>query len=188
MGYNSQAVDGLDNATAIGANSRVATSNALILGNQANVGIGTSAPTARLEVVSEMPDASGLRLTNLTARSQPTQSTDQFLTVNQQGDVVKARYQLRINNASEWSDNVFEPGYKLAPLASVAAYISQHGHLPGVPSAEQIVRDGVDMAKMNATYSIQLEKARQQDQQELQVVKQKQAELERLLKQVLNRK
>ena len=41
----------LTNATAIGANAVVSESNALILGSGASVGIGTSAPTAALDVV-----------------------------------------------------------------------------------------------------------------------------------------
>ncbi|GAB4047010.1 hypothetical protein [Spirosoma litoris] len=150
MGYNSQAEDGLHNATAIGSGSHVAISNALILGNNANVGIGTSAPTNRLEVVSETPNASGLTLSNLTASSPATQSTDQFLSVNEKGEVVKARYQLRISNPSEWSDKVFMPGYRLTPLAEVKKYIDANQHLPGVPSAEQVAKDGVDLVKMNA--------------------------------------
>ena len=198
IGYNSQADDGLYNATAIGSGTRVAISNALILGNQANVGIGTSAPMARLEVVSESPDASGLRLTNLTSQSKSTQVADQFLTVNEKGDVVKARYQLRISNASEWSDNVFVPGYQLRPLASVAAYIGQHGHLPGVPSAAQVVKAGVDLVKMNATllekveeltlYSIQQEKIIQHESEELQAIKREQTQLKQMLQQLLNQK
>jgi len=41
----------LNNATAIGAGATVSESNALVLGSDANVGIGTSAPTAALDVV-----------------------------------------------------------------------------------------------------------------------------------------
>lgn len=151
IGYNSQAEDGLHNAIAIGAGSRVASSNALILGNQVNVGIGTSAPSTRLEVVSPEEHDSGLRLSKLTTSSPTTQHTDQFLTVNERGDVIKARYRLRINSAAEWSDSVFAPAYQLRPLASVASYISEQGHLPGVPSADEVVREGVDLVKMNAT-------------------------------------
>ena len=40
----------LDNATAVGANAIVGASNSLVLGKNANVGIGTSAPTAKLDV------------------------------------------------------------------------------------------------------------------------------------------
>ncbi|MCC7308636.1 MAG: hypothetical protein IT173_13810 [Acidobacteria bacterium] len=43
----------LTNATAIGANAVVSQSNSLVLGNNANVGIGTSAPTAKLEVLGD---------------------------------------------------------------------------------------------------------------------------------------
>ncbi len=43
---------GLTNATAIGANATVSASNALVLGNGANVGIGTTAPAAKLQVTS----------------------------------------------------------------------------------------------------------------------------------------
>lgn len=150
LGYNSQSEDGLHNATAIGSGSRVAVSNALILGNGANVGIGTSAPATRLEVVSPQADQSGLRLTSLTTNSPSALATDQFLTVNQQGDVVKARYQLRISDVSQWSDRVFSPTYQLRPLSQVATYVRQQRHLPGVPSAEQVQREGVDLVKMNS--------------------------------------
>jgi hypothetical protein len=42
----------LTNATAIGANAIVSQSNSLVLGNNANVGIGTTSPAAKLEVVA----------------------------------------------------------------------------------------------------------------------------------------
>ncbi|GAB3769573.1 hypothetical protein GCM10028818_05830 [Spirosoma horti] len=198
MGYNSQAEDGLYNAIAIGADSRVAVSNALILGNQVKVGIGTSAPANRLEVVSESPNTSGLTLTNLTADSPTTRTTDQFLTITERGEVVKARYQLRINSATDWSDKVFAPGYTLQPLAEVKKYVDANQHLPGVPSAEQVVKDGVDLVKMNATllekveeltlYSIHQDKTIQQQTEALQVIKQKQAQLEQMLQQVLKKR
>lgn len=75
-------------------------SNSVVLGNQANVGIGTSAPMARLEVVSETDHTSGLRLTLLTTASQPTQATDQFLTVTAQGTVLATHDSSRIGDAS----------------------------------------------------------------------------------------
>ncbi|MEQ8360955.1 MAG: tail fiber domain-containing protein [Cytophagales bacterium] len=47
------AVDGLTNATVIGANATVGASNSLVLGNNANVGIGTSTPSNKLEVIGD---------------------------------------------------------------------------------------------------------------------------------------
>lgn len=191
MGYNSQAEDGLHNATAIGAHSRVAISNALILGNDVNVGIGTSSPATRLELVGASSDQSGLRLTKLTAQSPSTQVTDQFLTVDAKGDVVKARYQLRISHVSQWSDRVFSPTYPLRTLNQVATYIQQQGHLPGIPSAQQVQQEGVDLVKMN---SLLLEKIEEltlysiQQQAAIQALIKKQAQMEKQLRQRVGRK
>ncbi len=51
LGYQADVTTGnLTNATAIGANTRVGCSNCLVLGNNANVGIGTGNPIAPLQV------------------------------------------------------------------------------------------------------------------------------------------
>ncbi|MBK7183936.1 MAG: hypothetical protein IPH89_14010 [Bacteroidetes bacterium] len=58
LGYNADAtVNNLTNATAIGANAVVSQSNSLILGNGANVGIGTSTPTTLLHINSGVSPA-----------------------------------------------------------------------------------------------------------------------------------
>lgn len=52
IGYSADvSVSNLSNATAIGALAVVSASNSLVLGNNANVGIGISAPTEKLHVV-----------------------------------------------------------------------------------------------------------------------------------------
>lgn len=48
-----------------------------------------------------------------------------------------------------WPDYVFKPDYKLASLASVKAYIDQNKHLPEMPSAEQVEKEGVGLGVMN---------------------------------------
>ncbi len=50
LGYNADGSDGINNATAIGANATVTASNSLILGNNANVGIGVTAPSEKLHI------------------------------------------------------------------------------------------------------------------------------------------
>src|SRR6266545_4364026 len=52
IGANSNGAVGIANATALGANAVVTQSNSLVLGNNASVGIGTSAPQAKLHVVA----------------------------------------------------------------------------------------------------------------------------------------
>ena len=60
VGYNADASsNNLINATAIGADAVVSSSNALILGNNANVGIGTSSPNEKLQVNGDLALGSG---------------------------------------------------------------------------------------------------------------------------------
>lgn len=69
-------------STAIGFGAVVNASNSLVLGNTStNVGIGTSAPANKLEVVSGTAGQSGLRLTGLAGRAGNLQ-------VNAAGDVI----------------------------------------------------------------------------------------------------
>lgn len=51
----------LTNATAIGAGAIVSASNSLVLGNNANVGIGTSAPGSKLTVVGLVESTTGVK-------------------------------------------------------------------------------------------------------------------------------
>lgn len=48
-------------------------------------------------------------------------------------------------------DYVFAPGYRLRELAEVREYIERHHHLPEVPSAAQIMSDGVDLPRLCMT-------------------------------------
>ena len=57
--------------------------------------------------------------------------------------------------SSLWPDYVFEKDYKLQPLAELEKYIKENKHLPNVPSAKDIEKEGIDVAKMQAK---QLEK------------------------------
>lgn len=59
IGYNANGIDTLENATAIGSRATVSTSNSVVLGNAANVGIGTSAPNDKLHVVGNIRMADG---------------------------------------------------------------------------------------------------------------------------------
>jgi hypothetical protein len=49
-----------------------------------------------------------------------------------------------------WSDFVFDKSYKLMPLAQVEKYIDKNKHLPDVPSAKEMVENGLDVATMDA--------------------------------------
>lgn len=48
-----------------------------------------------------------------------------------------------------WADYVFEPEYKLPSLKEVEQYIKVNKHLPDVPSAAEVEKDGMDVGEMN---------------------------------------
>jgi len=63
------------------------------------------------------------------------------------------RVKVAVKNTGDWSDYVFSSDYKLRSLSEVERYVKANKHLPGVPSAEQVVEEGVDVVKMNANSS-----------------------------------
>ncbi|MBD2704514.1 hypothetical protein IC229_27990 [Spirosoma sp. BT702] len=182
LGYNTQPTSGtLQNAVTIGAYATVARSNAIILGNPGNtsmaVGIGTNNLQFPLDVrgIIRLQNSGTIKFTHLLNPHLRNGTTDQFLTVNEQGEIVLARHRLRIEDVAQWSDRVFAKGYVLRPLSWVAQYLGEHGHLPNVPSAIEVVEVGVDLVTLNATllekieeltlYSIQQEKDAQAEKQ-----------------------
>jgi hypothetical protein len=50
IGANTSGSPGITNATAIGSNTQVTQSNSLVLGNNANVGVGTPSPVTKLDI------------------------------------------------------------------------------------------------------------------------------------------
>ncbi len=49
-----------------------------------------------------------------------------------------------------WCDFVFEEDYPLMPLEELEKSIDTHKHLPGIPSAEEALRDGISLGEMDA--------------------------------------
>lgn len=51
---------------------------------------------------------------------------------------------------SGWPDYVFGEDYKLMSLGETEEYIKENGHLPGVPSAQEVEEEGLSLGEMNA--------------------------------------
>ena len=58
-------------------------------------------------------------------------------------------------DVNSFPDYVFAENYKLKPINEVESYIKDFGHLPGLPSAEEVKRDNINLGEM---YTILLEK------------------------------
>ncbi|MFY7910184.1 MAG: hypothetical protein ACOVO2_11550 [Emticicia sp.] len=54
-----------------------------------------------------------------------------------------------------WPDYVFKPNYKLKPLNEVERFISENGHLPNIPKAEEIENKALAVGNMS---KLQMEK------------------------------
>ncbi|MEY8780060.1 hypothetical protein AB9K32_06505 [Allomuricauda sp. XS_ASV26] len=58
---------------------------------------------------------------------------------------------VKVELEGNWPDFVFEKNYTLLSLKEVEAFINKNGHLPNVPSAEEIKNNGIDLGEMDAT-------------------------------------
>ncbi|WP_214228801.1 hypothetical protein [Pedobacter sp. B4-66] len=52
--------------------------------------------------------------------------------------------------AANWPDYVFAKNYKLPSLKETENHIKEKGHLPGIPSADEVKANGIDLGEMNA--------------------------------------
>ncbi len=80
--------------------------------NDARIGIGTTSPEHKLDIVG-------------TARAHSI-----------------------LVNTQKTADFVFEPDYKLPTLDSIKTFVQENKHLPGIPSAKQMEKDGINVGDL----------------------------------------
>ena len=134
----------LQRASAIGYNAKVSVDDGLILGDTSlvKVGIGLSNPRYRLDV-------KGVFNTRMSYNSPVYKINDHnFLELDEEGQFVLNSFKMKYEHASQWSDKVFEKNYSLLNLKEVENFIAKNKHLPNVPSAIDVVKNGVAMDEM----------------------------------------
>lgn len=57
--------------------------------------------------------------------------------------------EIKVETAN-WPDYVFAKDYPLPSLRETEQHIREKGHLPGIPSAEQVKANGIELGEMNA--------------------------------------
>ncbi|MBD2699993.1 bZIP transcription factor [Spirosoma sp. BT702] len=105
--------------------------------------------------------------------------------------ILTEKVKVAIKNTSDWSDKVFDDSYTLKTLSEVEKYIQSNKHLPGVPSAKEVVEKGVDVAKMDAKLLEKIEELTLYSIEQEKTIKLQQAqidELKALMRQVLEKR
>lgn len=64
------------------------------------------------------------------------------------GNVIVTK--LVVRKYENWADYVFDSSYKLASLNSLEEFIKKYKHLPGIPTAEEVSSNGIDIADNQA--------------------------------------
>lgn len=119
-----------------------------------NTGVGTYTPNAKFHVNGAQ----------LIGNNSQRIATGYELSVD--GDVIAESFVTQ--NSTSWPDYVFEDNYPLLPISDLEKAIKKNKHLPNVPSATDIEKNGINLGPMTSAllekveeltlYIIQLEK------------------------------
>lgn len=91
---------------------------------------------------------------------------------------------IKVTLQNPFPDYVFDSTYQLRPLTKLEQYINQNKHLPGIPSAKEVEKDGgVELGAMNVKllekveeltlYMIELKKENEEMKKEIKELKEK---------------
>lgn len=112
----------------------------LFLHNSGRIGINTNNPTAQLTVNG-----------NMLVGDPATISLPAGYKLYVQTGILTEKVKVALETTSDWADYVFEKNYQLLDLTDVKSFIAQNGHLPNIPSAQELVDNkGYDLSKMDA--------------------------------------
>jgi len=73
------------------------------------------------------------------------------------GGILTTKVKVANYCSASWADYVLAPDYELPALADVETYIKENNHLPNVPSAITIEKEGLDLADMQSKQMAKIE-------------------------------
>jgi hypothetical protein len=95
--------------------------------------------------------------------------------------ILTEKVKVAVKTTANWADYVFADEYKLMPLSEVEKFTKENKHLPNVPSAEEMVANGLDVAQTNAKllekieeltlYTIEQNKVNEKQSKEIEELK-----------------
>ena len=63
------------------------------------------------------------------------------------GGMITEKIKVAVAGSADWADYVFEPSYNLLTLEKVESFIKENKHLPNVPSADEMSKNGLDVTQ-----------------------------------------
>ncbi|MBC7864881.1 MAG: hypothetical protein IAF38_18040 [Bacteroidia bacterium] len=149
--------------------------NYLFLADDGHVGVNTNNPTGQLTV-------NGKTLIGDPGLAGFMGLPGTYLLYVQQG-ILTEKVKVAVCTSVDWADYVFDSNYKLKSLNEVETFVAANKHLPNIPSAEEMVKEGNDLGKMDAKllekieeltlYLIQQNKKMEEIQKEITILKSK---------------
>jgi len=150
--------------TALKINNSSSTTLA-VLRDDGAMGIGTTSPSARLHVKGSGATAStnSLVITNSTPTDVLRVRDDGKVLIGAQTITSGAHTDFKLSvdgkiiarslvaTETGWADDVFEKDYDLMDLNTLASYIEANGHLPGVPTTDEVNQDGLNVSSAIVT-------------------------------------
>ncbi|MCP4656030.1 MAG: hypothetical protein GY856_11500 [bacterium] len=143
-----------------------APTSSLTIRDTGYVGVGSWDPDDMLHVEAGGSVLPGIRIVNTDADNDGWSfrvvDADEFriskqsvsgaeFKIDASGNVtIKGTLTVRDGEADEetYPDYVFEPGYPLMPLAELRAFVEENRHLPEIPPASELTRNGLNMTEM----------------------------------------
>jgi hypothetical protein len=142
VGQKSTWIQSLNNiSNSLGGSSHL---NLQPVGGNVGIGLGIASPGATLEVKG-----------NVIIGSVSAPNTNYKLFV--ETGILTEKVKVAVKTTINWSDYVFAKEYELESLNCVEEYIKENKHLQNIPSAEEVVKDGIDLGEMDAKLLAKIE-------------------------------
>lgn len=118
-------------------------------------GIGTTTPTATLQVNGNCLVGDGTTTPTATLQvngncliGDPTTTMPIGYNLYVTNGILTEKVKIAVKNSSNWADYVFEPTYNLMSLKDLERFVAEKKHLPNIPSASEVYENGIEITEI----------------------------------------
>jgi len=74
-----------------------------------------------------------------------------------QDGIITEKLKIALRTGSDWADYVFDENYKLKTIPELSNFIKSNHHLPNVPSADEMAKNGLDVKETSKIFMEKIE-------------------------------